>query len=181
MNTNVDSRNRKYKYEHVRDGLVLCVKCNKYKLNEFFDSNKERKYRDFCDTRCKKCKNDQRIKRNEFNRTLNTGNLERLLRSRFYGARQRSKDNNIEIDITVDYLLELWNLQNGKCSISKIDMTYEVHSGRIHTNVSIDRKDPEIGYLKTNIQLVCMAVNQMKSDMTNDDLLYFCKEILKNN
>lgn len=68
-----------------------------------------------------------------------------------------------------------------KCAISGLQMTYEMFNGRIFTNISIDRKDSNKGYEKDNIQLVCMAVNQMKSDMTNEQLLYFCKQIINNN
>lgn len=40
-------------------------------------------------------------------------------------------------------------------------------------------KPTTLGYIKGNIQLVCMAVNQMKSDLTIEQLKYFCKSILE--
>lgn len=58
-------------------------------------------------------------------------------------------------------------------------MTYDFDSGRVFTNVSIDQINPHLGYTKDNIQLVCMAVNQMKSDMSMDELFMFCEAILK--
>lgn len=53
--------------------------------------------------------------------------------------------------------------------------------GRIYTNVSVDRIDSNKGYLKDNVQLVCMVINQMKSDLNLDELKYYCQEIIKNN
>ena len=53
--------------------------------------------------------------------------------------------------------------------------------GRIFTNVSVDRIDSNKGYTKNNVQLVCMAINQMKSDMSIEELLYFCEHIVYNN
>ena len=47
--------------------------------------------------------------------------------------------------------------------------------------MSIDRINPDEGYTLENTQIVCMAVNQMKSDLTMDELLLFCKYIIKNN
>lgn len=41
---------------------------------------------------------------------------------------------------------------------------------RVPTNVSVDRINSNLGYIKGNLQLVCMAVNQIK---------YFCKSILE--
>lgn len=58
-------------------------------------------------------------------------------------------------------------------------MTYKIDNGRSHTNVSIDRIDSDKGYTIDNVQLVCMAVNQMKSDLTNEELMYFCNNIIK--
>ena len=43
------------------------------------------------------------------------------------------------------------------------------------------RIDPSLGYIKGNLQLVCMAVNQMKNDLTIEQLKYFCRSILQNN
>jgi hypothetical protein len=59
-------------------------------------------------------------------------------------------------------------------------MTSLSNTGRILTNLSIDRIDSKKGYIKDNIQFVCMAVNQMKSDLTLDELYFFCESILKN-
>jgi len=60
-------------------------------------------------------------------------------------------------------------------------MTYEINNGRVPTNLSVDKIDCKLPYSKNNIQLVCMAVNQMKSDMTIAQLIYFCKNIIENN
>ena len=67
-----------------------------------------------------------------------------------------------------------------KCAISNIDMTYVFNCGRIPTNVSIDRIDSAKGYIMNNIQLVCMACNQMKSDLSEHKLYEFCKAIVNN-
>lgn len=47
--------------------------------------------------------------------------------------------------------------------------------------IPYNRIDPSLGYIKGNLQLVCMAVNQMKNDLTIEQLKYFCRSILQNN
>lgn len=74
----------------------------------------------------------------------------------------------------------VWKAQNGKCAISGLDMTYELGEGRIYTNVSIDQIMPSKGYTIDNIQLVCMAVNQLKSDLDMDTILILCSAIVDN-
>lgn len=60
-------------------------------------------------------------------------------------------------------------------------MTYELEKGRTYTNVSIDQISPSVGYTVDNIQLVCMAVNQLKSDLDMDTVLLLCSAILNSN
>lgn len=59
-------------------------------------------------------------------------------------------------------------------------MTYELGEGRIYTNVNIDQIMPSKGYTIDNIQLVCMAVNQLKSDLDMDTILILCSAIVDN-
>lgn len=105
--------------------------------------------------------------------------LNRLLYERFHGLKDRSNRKNMDCDIDLQYLHELWDKQKGLCALSGIPMTYYFDSGRVPTNLSVDRIDSGLGYIKGNIQLVCMAVNQMKSDLTIEQLKYFCKSILE--
>jgi hypothetical protein len=57
-------------------------------------------------------------------------------------------------------------------------MTYLAGSGRTLTNISIDRIDSSKGYLRGNVQFVCDIVNRMKSSMTQEELLFWCRKIL---
>lgn len=106
--------------------------------------------------------------------------MDKILQHRFLGAKDRAKRNGLEFDLTKEVLKSMWESQKGLCAITKIPMTYTLDDGRTFTNVSIDKIDPNKGYTQDNIQLVCMAINQMKSDMTMEDLYYFCEAILNN-
>lgn len=94
--------------------------------------------------------------------------------------RKAAIDKSIPFTITKEDLLTVWKAQNGKCAISGLDMTYELGEGRIYTNVSIDQIMPSKGYTIDNIQLVCMAVNQLKSDLDMDTILILCSAIVDN-
>lgn len=58
-------------------------------------------------------------------------------------------------------------------------MTYKFYEGRVNTNLSIDRIDSAKGYTRDNVQLVTMAANQMKNDLTIDELVGMCKRIIE--
>lgn len=95
------------------------------------------------------------------------------------GVNSELQKKKLDFNLTKDYLKQLWDKQNGICALSGIAMTFDIDSGRTNTNVSVDRINPNLGYTKDNIQLVCMAVNQMKSDLKLEELYMFCEALLR--
>ena len=159
------------------DGNLLCYSCKQYKPLDYFAKNIAKWFRAEKDSRCKECKRNAYLRRKEKNR--GSKDLNRLLYERFHGLKDRARKKDIQCNIDLQYLHELWNTQKGLCALSGIPMTYYFDSGRVPTNVSVDRINSNLGYIKGNLQLVCMAVNQMKSDLTIEQLKYFCKSILE--
>lgn len=158
---------------------LICYICKEYKPLEEYDYNGKNGYREFKDRRCKKCKN--KAYRDRRARYRGDKDLDRILKERYYGARDRAKLKGISFHIGLDDIQNLWYEQRGLCALSGIEMTYCFDLGRVPTNVSIDKIDKSKGYIKDNIQLVCMAVNQMKSDLSMDELLTFCTAIIEKN
>lgn len=159
--------------------LLLCHRCHQYKPEEAFTPNnthnEERHNRRHI---CNEC-NAQRQR--EYDRALDDDKkLDKCLRYRYLGARDRAIRNNIPFDITLDFLHQLWDKQNGLCALSGVPMTFELKEGRVPTNVSIDKICSAFGYTMTNVQLVCMACNQIKSDLTEIEMYNFCKKIVEN-
>jgi len=76
-------------------------------------------------------------------------------------------------------VIEKWTEQEGKCALSGKPMTHIRGDGAVYTNVSIDRIDNEKGYTKDNIHLVCFIANLMKSTMSVDELVEWCKTITR--
>lgn len=161
-----------------KNGLLRCHICNEYLPVDNFGHSDHYPYRDNHDGRCRKCKTKQANDRKK-NLTEEQGLL-KMLQTRFLAARDRSRRQNLPFDITKEYLKELWDKQDGKCAISGIKMSFEQCKGRTPTNVSIDQINHKNGYIMGNVQLVCMAVNQMKSDMEMEDLYMFCNAIIEN-
>lgn len=148
-----------------------CTKCNKeFELTKKF-FHYASSTRDTFKTRCKSCVKISKI---------NMSSLDKLLVQRMGALRIRSKKDKDLIDFDSTYLRRLYDLQNGLCAISKVPMTYIEGKGRIPTNVSVDKIFPNKKYTKDNVQLVCTAVNSMKSDLDIEQLLIFCKGIVDN-
>ena len=101
-------------------------------------------------------------------------------------ARSRSKSKSETTDLTLEYLKEIWETQKGLCSYTNIKMEMPRSSQdedikKSPTKLSLDRIDPNIGYIKGNVEFVCYCVNVMKNDFSKDQMLHFIKLIIKNN
>ena len=94
------------------------------------------------------------------------------------GRARRSKKFNF--DLTLEQVLDLYEKQNHKCALSGLEMTTIKGSGRLILNASIDRIDPGKDYSISNIRLVCNHVNMMRSNLSDEELLMFCKNIVEN-
>lgn len=161
-----------------KDGKLLCHKCGEFKDESCFTKNGPSVIRHYRRNECKECHNArQRILHLTMQDDLK---LKKCLRFRFLGARDRAIKNNIPFNLELQYIIDLWYIQNGMCALSGLPMTFELNQGRVPTNVSIDKIDRTFGYIKGNIQLVCMACNQIKSDLTEIEMYNFCKNIVKN-
>ena len=98
-----------------------------------------------------------------------------IIKVRVLAAKHRAIRKNMAFDIDEDFITELLNKQNGKCFYSGImlDLT-SVGSDDNQMNLntlSIDRKDSNIGYIKSNIVLVTAIVNTMKNDLSHDNFI----------
>ena len=103
--------------------------------------------------------------------------LRHLLAQLKYSRKKKNPELGWSIDIKD--LMDRWHLQDGRCALSNILMTYAKDgSGNKEFNVSIDRIDPHIGYEPGNIQLVCYRVNVMKHVLPEEELYWWCKNIV---
>lgn len=157
LNFHTTCRNCEYTQqynEEWKDNKLKCHICQQYFDPNIFHIAGGNKYsiRNNRDNKCPSCKASQnkQARSNYDNKTK----LIKVLQARWFGAKDRALNKNIPFTITKEDLLNLWNKQNGLC--------------------------PGVGYTIDNIQLVCMAVNQLKSDFEMDTVLYLCKQILNN-
>lgn len=89
---------------------------------------------------------------------------------------KRCKARSRELDITLEYLKEVWDAQGGICPYLKqplvLPQTDNSHD-RSNPNLiaSIDRIDSSKGYVKGNIQFISMTLNFAKNKYDEEVLL----------
>lgn len=85
-----------------------------------------------------------------------------------------------ESNITLQDLKEIWENCNGICRYSGVQLIpvkHKEYNDPIYT-MSLDRIDSTKGYIKGNIQFISIAMNLMKSSMTEEQMQELL-EILK--
>lgn len=88
-----------------------------------------------------------------------------------------------EFDITLTDLKEQWELQDGICPYSYLNLLLPESSNTQKDSIyraSLDRIDSELGYVKGNIQFISTPINYMKSTMSDSDIKSFITLLVKN-
>lgn len=102
-----------------------------------------------------------------------------LAKTKLFRSRGRKHDN----EMTLEYLKEIWDSQGGICPYTGQKMT--LHNsyiarnkgGKNPFNASLDRIDSSKGYVKGNVEFVCMAVNLAKNSMSKQIMLDFFSQV----
>ncbi len=90
-------------------------------------------------------------------------------------AKGRSNKTGIPFDLTLDYLRLLAEQQEYKCALTGKPM---IPKGGWDTP-SLDKIDPNLGYVKGNVQWVTKRANTFKSNLSVEQLLDMCKLCLE--
>lgn len=163
------------------NGNLYCKRCKTYKpITEFYENSSNIKCRNYYSNNCKQCESERH---KIYRETHVIDNSEIFFRDLATGCRGRALRSNgkFECLITKEDLLNLYEKQNHKCALSGIEMTTIKGSGRFPTNASVDRINPGKDYSIDNIRLVCNHINVMKLDLSDEDLLFYCKKLIEYN
>ena len=105
------------------------------------------------------------------------------------GARCRARDKNVPFDIDLEYVRSMVG-ENAElashCPVFNIPLDWSRlrNNGGKHVpnSPSIDRIDPERGYVKGNIKIISHRANQIKSDASHQELklvaVYLARELV---
>lgn len=104
------------------------------------------------------------------------------LRHMIFDSRKKASRKGWQFDLDIEFLLELFEKQSGKCGVTGYDM--HLHSSEDPTHkryvASLDRIDSSGGYTRDNVQFVCAQANYMKHTLPSDELVVWCKAIIEN-
>lgn len=98
--------------------------------------------------------------------------------SLLYQLQQNAIASDRTVDVTSEYLWELFQSQNGLCALTGLKLEWITsntkHKGRTFT-ASLDRIDNSKDYIRGNVQWVHKDINKLKSDLTQSRFIELCK------
>lgn len=153
---------------------IKCKKCG--------NTSNGRSDKLFCSDRCRNTFNqegnceknklkyiEERDERLLYEKNHNELNRENYI---FKSTKHRAKKRNITFNIDVtDIIIPIY------CPLLGIKLKKTL--GRDNTTPSIDRINPELGYIKGNIWIISWKANRIKSNLTVDELKMFCSNLLQ--
>lgn len=92
-------------------------------------------------------------------------------------ARARSARRNLDCNISLEYLRQVYDLQGGVCAITAMPFEQTTDYGKM----SLDRIDPSCGYVQGNIRIVWLLVNNAMGVWGEGPLLRVAEAIVERN
>jgi hypothetical protein len=104
----------------------------------------------------------------------------RRVRNRMKAKPEKTGESNL----TLDHLIEVWNKQKGTCPYTGVKLILPSYKNYKLANynhkASLDRIDSSRPYMIGNVQFISYTMNNLKSNMTHDDLQEFFRLINEN-
>lgn len=94
-------------------------------------------------------------------------------------VKYNAKIRNIEYNVSTEYLVQLYIIQNKKCILSGLDLCFGRKYMKELQTASLDRIDSSKGYIEGNLQWTHKDVNRMKFEKTDNDFVKLCKLIVE--
>lgn len=164
------SKHKTGKYERVN----LCKKCKNNRQRKYRDSNLE-KTREKEREKAKKYRDSNHEKIKERMRNYRKANPIKTILAR---VKARSKIKEIDFDIDKEYLRQLWDECGGICQVTGINMKLSSYYNDPNT-MSLDRINPDKGYIKDNIRLVSVWYNLARGNWGDELTLEMCQRVVE--
>ena len=151
---------------------LKCSQCNReFSRNQYeYERGLNRGHKNFfCSNKCNCLFNSSKQRLNEQYGEISGRKFTRLKWS--------AKNRNIDFDLTIEYLWELFLKQKRKCALSGHKLSF---NGK-NVSVSLDRIDSLKGYTEGNVQWIHKDVNFMKHTFSQQKFIDWCKKIVYHN
>jgi len=176
-------------YDVIELDCDFCGNKFKKKLAEHKRSLKVGRILKFCDRVCA-CKHHNKIRPQKGNpKNLSAGNRRDEFKPfRYYLNKARNRDKYKkrldQMNLTLEYLKELWEKQKGCCVFSNnkliLPENCEGWKDISPRSASLDRINNSIGYVQGNVRYISFMANIARRNFSDNQVIDFCKKVAFN-
>lgn len=94
-----------------------------------------------------------------------------ILYTYWHSLQRGAKKRNIKFEIDIQYCWDLFLKQERKCKLSGVELEFGKQS---LYKASLDRINPNMGYIIGNVQWINRTINMCKGNLQNNDLIKIC-------
>lgn len=121
-------------------------------------------------------------------RNRNWGGYGEISGEFFTAVKSSAKIRNLEFNITIEQIWDLFLKQDRKCALSGVELKFILtarnrnlpRNGKLKT-ASLDRIDSSKGYTLDNVQWIHKHVNHIKMSLSDEDFINWCRKIVAHN
>ena len=100
----------------------------------------------------------------------------------FTTIKTNARDRNLDFNLNIEYLWDLFIQQDRKCALSRLTIHLnEKCDEKKYKTATLDRIDSSKGYIIGNVQWLHRDINKMKSNFPEDYLIKMCELVYMNN
>lgn len=168
-------------------GKKYCPTCKRNQPLELFPTNSG-SCRDCKNKRIRELKEADPLKYREKRRQYNISyaknqGLLYYARRNITSWKQASIKKNIPFDLTIEYVMDLWQKQSGKCYYTGADLKFTLPNTNIgfpkKDAPSLDRLIPNKGYVRGNVVWCVWWANRMKYEMEEEEFYNRIQNIMR--
>lgn len=131
---------------------------------------------------CKPC--SSKLTASKYPPPVNRTGCEGLSGTHYTALKAGAKRRNLSFDVTPEFLWQLYLQQHKLCALSgsEIVLVPAIKENNVDWNVvtaSLDRINSAKGYTEDNVQWVHKAINFIKGNLSESELLYWAKKIVE--
>lgn len=105
-----------------------------------------------------------------------------MFQKAYRAANRRATKKGLTFEITPDDIIKQYVDQSGRCFYSNLEMRIsKENDGILHDpyKMTLDCKDPSLGYKKENIVWCIYCVNSFKQRMSKEEVINICYNIIR--
>lgn len=168
----------------------ICKKCEKERVRKWRKDNPEyvrkyhvnnketeNKYRETHKEHIKERKRKWRKDNPEYFRKWRESSPFKYVVS---SIKSRTKKSGLDFDLDQEYIQQIWDECGGICPMTGVPMLKisKINDARGSSVMSVDRIDPNKGYVKENIRLVSYWYNRTRSNYSDEFTLEMCQRVI---